>query len=221
VQEDGHGRGDAANTLWASLDAAWLEAFDQAWEAFRTGNIAVGACASTPDGRIVGSSRNRVADSTGPVGEVFGSTVAHAEINVLARLEFRRPRELTLTTTLQPCLKCAAAIRMGPIATVRVAGHDPLWDGCDDFTSMSPWLARRDPAPSEGPRRDEIGAFGTLISRFGLGLLAPIEDELRRCGQGPSIDLAQRLEAEDQTERLAALDVGDAFVSLWDDLQAL
>jgi hypothetical protein len=37
--------------LWSGLDNAWQEAFRQAWEAFRTGNIAVGACATTPPGR--------------------------------------------------------------------------------------------------------------------------------------------------------------------------
>ena len=50
----------AAARLWASLDKPWHEAFRQAWEALRSGNIAVGACASTPDGKIVRSARNRV-----------------------------------------------------------------------------------------------------------------------------------------------------------------
>lgn len=76
--------------LWSELDDPWREAFRQAWEALRTGNIPIGACASTPDGVIVHAARNRVADSDGPRGEVFGSTLAHAEANVLARLPYRR-----------------------------------------------------------------------------------------------------------------------------------
>lgn len=212
---------EQARALWATLDAPWLMAFDQAWEAFRTGNIAVGACASTPAGDIVQASRNRVADASGPIGEVFGSSVAHAEANVLSRLAFRQSRRLTLTTTLQPCLQCAAMIRMGPIDLVRVAGADTLWDGCGDFTGLGPWLARRGPVPTEGPRRDAIGTFGTLMARFGLGLIPAVEDELRRTGHGPSVDLAQRLEAEGRTEQLAALEVGEAFIQLWADLVAL
>jgi hypothetical protein len=35
-----------AARLWAALDKSWQEAFRQAWEALRSGNIAVGACAS-------------------------------------------------------------------------------------------------------------------------------------------------------------------------------
>jgi len=45
----------AAARIWADLDKAWREAFRQIWEAPRSGNIAVGACASTPEGEIVPS----------------------------------------------------------------------------------------------------------------------------------------------------------------------
>jgi hypothetical protein len=85
-----------AETLWAGLDEGWQEAFRQAWEALRTGNIAVGACAALPDGTLVHAARNRVADRNGPPGEVFGSSLAHAEVNVLARLSFRQQRRLAL-----------------------------------------------------------------------------------------------------------------------------
>ena len=60
----------AAARLWAGLDKPWQEAFRQAWEALRSGNIAVGACAATPDGEIVRSARNRVIDGEGPPGEI-------------------------------------------------------------------------------------------------------------------------------------------------------
>ena len=71
--------GDNAAQRWSTLDEPWQEAFRQAWEALRTGNIPVGACASTPDGEIVHSARNRVNDAGGPRGEIFGSSLAHAE----------------------------------------------------------------------------------------------------------------------------------------------
>ena len=90
--------------VWSGLDRAWQEAFRQAWEALRTGNIAVGACAAAPDGTIVHAARNRIADQHGPAGEAFGSSVAHAEVNVLARIGYGQPKRLVLTTTLEPCL---------------------------------------------------------------------------------------------------------------------
>lgn len=147
---------DAART-WRDLDEPWLEAFRQAWEAFRTGNVPVGAVVSTPDGEIVYAARNRLTDSDGPPGEIFGSSLAHAEINVLARLPFRRYRDLVLTTTLEPCLQCAGAIRLGPVSAVRFAGRDRYRDGCHDFARLSPREARRTQPDRIGPRRDELG----------------------------------------------------------------
>ena len=55
----------AAERLWSGLDDSWQEAFRQAWEALRTGNIAVGACATLSDGTLVHAARNRVADRDG------------------------------------------------------------------------------------------------------------------------------------------------------------
>ena len=209
--------------LWSELDDPWLEAFRQGWDAFRTGNIPVGACASTPDGVIVHAARNRVADSDGPPGEVFGSALAHAEANVLARLPYRQTGRLVLTTTLEPCLQCSGAIRLGPVATVRYAGADPLWEGCHDFSPLSPREAAR-PAKvtMTGPRGDDIGAFATLMSRLGPGLGRGAAAEwLRASGQGVFLDLALQLQEDGEARRLAALEVDEAFGYLWPRLRSL
>jgi tRNA(adenine34) deaminase len=210
-----------AARLWADLDKPWQEAFRQAWEALRSGNIAVGACASTADGEIVHSARNRVSDSEGPPGEIFGSALAHAETNVLARLPFHRHRGLVLTTTLQPCLQCAAAIRLGPVATVRFAGPDRYWDGCHDFGKLSAREAQRTQPARTGPRRDELGTFATLISRFGPTLTPSFEKALRTMGEGSMTDLVHELEDGGETERLAAMEVDEALGYLWPRLQEL
>lgn len=173
---------------WQLLDTSWREAFRLAWEAAVTGNIGVGAVIADSTGVIVGAGRNRVMDGKAPDGEVAGSSLAHAEINALARLPFRSPRELILSTTLQPCLQCSAAIRMGPIVTVRVAGADPLWDGCDDFSGLNPRLKRR--VVYDGPRQDEVGAFATLLSRLGPGLPDHVAEALIEHGEAPIIELA-------------------------------
>jgi len=209
--------------LWSELDDPWREAFRQGWEAFRTGNIPVGACASTPDGVIVHAARNRVTDRNAPPGEVFGSALAHAEANVLARLPYRYTGRLVLTTTLEPCIQCSAAIRLGPVATVRYAGADPLWDGCHDFSALSPREAAR-PAKvtMAGPRGDDIGVFATLMSRLGPGLVRGAAAEwLRASGQGVLLDLAMHLQESGEALRLAALEVDAAFESLWPRLRSL
>jgi tRNA(Arg) A34 adenosine deaminase TadA len=211
----------AAVRLWAGLDEPWREAFRQAWEALRSGNIAVGACASTPDGEIVYSARNRVNDGEGPPGEIFGSALAHAETNVLARLPFRRHRDLVLTTTLQPCLQCAGAIRLGPIGTVRFAGPDRYWDGCHDFGKLSAREAQKSQPARIGPRRDELGTFATLISRFGPTLTPGFEDALRTLGEEPMTDLVHELDDCGDVGRLAAMEVDEALGYLWPRLQEL
>lgn len=209
--------------LWSELDEAWREAFRQAWEAFQSGNVPVGACASTPDGVIVHAARNRVFDGDGPSGEVFGSALAHAEVNVMARLPYRRTGRLVLTTTLEPCIQCSAAIRLGPVATVRYAGADPLWEGCHDFSPLSRREAAR-PARviMAGPRNDDIGTFATLISRLGLGMVRGAAAEwLRASGQGVILDLAQHLTESGEEQELAALTVEEALGYLWPRLRAL
>ena len=167
------------------------------------------------------SARNRVNDAEGPPGEIFGSTLAHAETNVLARLPYRRQRDLALTTTLQPCVQCAAAIRLGPISTVRFAGPDHYWDGCHEFGKLSPREARRTQPARIGPRRDELGTFATLVSRLGPTLTPGYEEALRALGEGPMVDLVRELEGGGEVERLAAMDVVEGLGHLWPRLQEL
>jgi tRNA(Arg) A34 adenosine deaminase TadA len=211
----------AAARLWAGLDEPWREAFRQAWEALRSGNIAVGACASTPDGKIVHSARNRVNDGEGPPGEIFGSALAHAETNVLARLRFRSHRDLVLTTTLEPCLQCAGAIRLGPIGTVRFAGLDRYWHGCHDFGKLSEREAERAQPARIGPLPDQLGTFATLISRFGPALTPGFERALRTLGEGPLTGLVHELQDDGEDKRLAAMEVNEALGYLWPRLQEL
>jgi tRNA(Arg) A34 adenosine deaminase TadA len=210
-----------AARLWAGLDEPWREAFRLAWEAFRTGNVAVGACAATAAGEVVQSARNRVNDRDAPHGEIFGSALAHAEMNVLARLPYRGHQELVLTTTLEPCLQCAAAIRLSRIGTVRFAGADRYWDGCHDFGKLSSREAQRGHPARIGPRHDELGTFATLIARLGPGRRAKFEETLRALGEGPIVDLATDLETSGEMDRLAAMPVEEAFSYLWGALTEL
>ncbi|MBV9794896.1 MAG: nucleoside deaminase [Actinobacteria bacterium] len=211
----GEGPPEGAAYQWATLDEPWREAFRQAWQALRTGNVPVGACAATADGEIVHAARNRVTDPAAPPGEVAGSALAHAEINVLARLPFRHRRDLVLTTTLEPCLQCAAAIRLGPIATVRFAGADRYWDGCHEFGKLSAREARRTQPARIGPRADELGLFATLISRIGPALTPRYQQALRTLGEAALTDLARQLTGGSEVRLLTAMEPAAAFGYLW------
>ena len=161
-------------------------------------------------GPIVCPARNRVNDGAGPPGEISGSALARAETYVLTRLPFRGRRDLVLTTTLQRCLQCAGAIRPGPIATVRFAGPDRYWDGCHDFGKLSAREARRTQPARIRPRRDELGTFATLISRF-VRLPPACEQALRAPADGPAACLVHELEGSGEVERLAAMDIAQGL----------
>src|SRR5690606_15661644 len=120
--------------------------------------------------------------------------------------------------SLQPCLQCAAAIRMSPVSHVRITGADPLWDGCHDFRDINAWLARRPPIPVEGPRLDEVGVFATVMARFGPGLVDHVVEGLREVGEGPILELVGRLTDDGTVDELAAMPVDVAFVRLWPEL---
>jgi hypothetical protein len=157
---------------------------------------------------------------------VFRWTVADRAARMVRwMLGFRRHRNLVLTTTLQPCLQCAGAIRLARIGTVRIAGHDAYWDGYHEFDKLARREARR-PRPTAriGPRGDELGVFGLLISRFRLGnprLVDGFDGELRRLGEGPVLDLACELEDRGELERLLTVEVEQALAAVWPRLQPL
>jgi hypothetical protein len=72
-----------------------------------------------------------------------------------------------------------------------------------------------------GPREDSIGAFATLISRLGPGLVTgPAAEWLRAAGQGSYLDLARDLQCSGEAQQLAALEVEEAFAYLWPRLQS-
>ncbi len=160
-------------------------------------------------------------DGDGPHGEIFGSALAHAEMNVLARLPFRHRRELVLTTTLEPCLQCAAAIRLGPIAAVRFAGADRYWDGYHDFGRLSAREARRAQPARLGPYRDELGVFATLISRIGPARTPGYQEALRNLRARAMADLVHELEGTGEVTLLTGMEADGALEYLWPRLSGL
>src|SRR5437870_4909584 len=111
--------------VWAELEPVWRPAFELSWEAYCAGTIPVGAVVTDSDGTVLARGRNRMFETSGPEGEIFGSRVAHAEINALVQLGTeRRYFECTLWTTLEPCAQCVAAAWLSTIGRVSFAASD-------------------------------------------------------------------------------------------------
>ncbi|MDW3214402.1 MAG: deaminase [Ilumatobacteraceae bacterium] len=135
---------------FASLDPGMRAALEQAWESTRAGSLGIGAAAGR-DGELLAVGRNRIHE-TDPGDDVLaGTSLAHAELNVLAKLPFRAHDGLQLHTTLQPCVQCLGAIRLSSVEWVQVLAPDPLFRGIERMRELTPYLARRWPTIEQRP----------------------------------------------------------------------
>ena len=70
-----------------ALDAPMHRAVELAWESFRAGSLGIGAVI-TLDGEITATGRNRLAERDPGDDVLAGSSLAHAEMNALAKLRW-------------------------------------------------------------------------------------------------------------------------------------
>jgi tRNA(adenine34) deaminase len=149
-------------TAYDDAGEPWRLALDQAWESFVVGSLGIGAVVTDPAGEVISVGRNRITESTGPAGHLYGTRLAHAEMDALAGLPADRPGELVLWTTLEPCLLCAGGIVLCEIRDVRYAASDPLWFGAERLSDLNAFLASRWPERS-GPAGGGLAIFGALL----------------------------------------------------------
>lgn len=135
-------------------------ALEQAWESTRAGSLGIGAAASL-EGEVLEVGRNRILE-TDPGNDVLaGTSLAHAELNVLAKLPYRAHDGLQLHTTLQPCVQCLGAIRLSSVEWVQVLAPDPLFRGIERMRELTPFMSRRWPTIEQRPI-DEWAVFALL-----------------------------------------------------------
>lgn len=149
---------------YPDLSPIWRRCVDQAWEAYRFGSLPIAAVVTDPDGAILATGRNRLAEphraSPHLPGTPYltGTPLAHAEVNALLELgPDRDPPQVRLYTTTEPCPLCMGAARMASVAHVVYASRDP-WAGCANMATGVPYLARRGPTV-EGPVPELEDAF--------------------------------------------------------------
>jgi tRNA(Arg) A34 adenosine deaminase TadA len=65
-------------------------AVELAWESFRAGSLGIGAVI-TRDGETLATGRNRLAESDPGEVVLAGTSLAHAELNALAKLRWGSP----------------------------------------------------------------------------------------------------------------------------------
>jgi tRNA(adenine34) deaminase len=207
-----------AEALWKSLSEPWKIAFEQAWESFRSGSAGVGAVVTDEDDVVVAVGRSRVFDDPDGTAPLAGTWMAHAEMNALALLGRDVRSGLTLYTTFEPCVMCAATIRMYRVPKVLYAAADPVWDGMHDLFS------RFEPIARGLPERELLGgpwgAFAHVLHLSWLVDHAPDHVLAAHCTLTPRhLDAATRFASSGELQRLASCGGGvvDATTVVWGD----
>jgi tRNA(adenine34) deaminase len=157
---------DAART-WSFLGDGWRSAFDAAWVSFGSGSAGVGAAITDRTGSVVATGRSRVFDDPDGSSPLAGTFMAHAEMNALACLPVDTYDGHTIYTTFEPCVMCAATIRIYRIPRVCYAADDPVWDGLHEM------FAKFEPVARALPSRERLGGlYGAFAHVLHLSWLA-------------------------------------------------
>lgn len=152
--------------MWSRLTPPWRACLEEAWAACCAGSIPIGAVITDPQGQIVARGRNRWYETSGEAGALFGSPIAHAEINALQKLDYSRADryEYSLYSTTEPCPLCMGALYMANIRSLFFAARDP-YAGSTNLLGATPYL-RRKRVVVNGPQDIE---FETLVNGLYVG----------------------------------------------------
>jgi tRNA(Arg) A34 adenosine deaminase TadA len=220
-----------AAEAWAALEPPWRHALEQAWQSVCAGSLGIGAVVTGRGGDVVAVGRNRLMEQDPGDDHLAGTSLAHAEMNALAKVPWLTDRHdrLTLWTTLEPCLMCAGAIRLSRIAEVRYLVADPIFEGAQRARELNEFIASGWPEVI-GPVGDPLAALGIL---FPAHLFAFWDDPSLRgtssvngawAGTFPRItSLASDLASSGELVRAAqeGASLEDVIEAMWDRLVAV
>jgi tRNA(adenine34) deaminase len=136
--------GGIIRSVWEELSEPWRACVEEAWEAYRSGSLPIGAVVTDAHGSLLSRGRNRIHEHSGPPGAVFGHKLAHAELNALLSLDHHEydPRTCVLWSTTEPCPLCVGAARMSEVGGLRYASREP-WGGSAAMFETVPYLKRK------------------------------------------------------------------------------
>ena len=123
--------------MWKDLSTEWQIVLEEAWNAFISGSIPIGAAIFDKDGRLLAKGHNTCSEKA-----VLNPKMAHAEMNVLQRLDCRtglNVREVDMYSSMEPCPMCLGAIVMGNIKHLSCGAHD-RWCGALHLLDTDPYM---------------------------------------------------------------------------------
>lgn len=194
----GDGRDGLPAGAWAALEGAF--------EAWRAGGLPCGAALVAEDGSVLARGRNHAYDPPTGTDPLEANPLAHAELNVLARLPATHDaaRQM-LWSTQQPCSMCTAAIAFCGVGTTRYLAADPAFAATDDL--------RAGEVEDPTVRWPELAPWAILANAL---FLQPAVDR----GHRERLERNRRVEPEtvDAALAIAALPAADPLDRLVDEL---
>ena len=195
-------------------------AFELAWQSVCAGSLGIGAVVTRADLSIVTTGRNRLFETDPGDDHLAGTSLAHAELNALAKLRWggHQNEHLVLWTTLQPCLQCLGAIRLAPINEVRILAPDPLFRGVEGIRHVTEFVGRSWPDVIQ----DEVDEWSVLSLLFPThaaaywGAGTDGWQSVLPATSGLAVDLARTGELVDMATR--RVDIAVLAAALWDRL---
>lgn len=165
-----------------SKDNEYMQmAMNQANTAYRRGDLPIGAVLVIDNKTISESNKCKSLESW----------LAHAEAKLLhehdkdIKTAIKKGSDVSLFTTLEPCLMCLGTIVLTRIPRVVYACPDPNGGACNLKPSeIKPWYVKRWPLIEEGPFREE--SYNLLTSYFRENketwerVLAKFEEEYKK-----------------------------------------
>ena len=122
---------------------ALVRCLELAHEAFLAGGLPVGSVLVSREGEHVSEGRNHAYDPPGGPDRLQRTPIAHAEMNALAGVDTTADLgTMTLWSSHQPCLMCAAACEFTGVGRVVFIAPDPSDDANgDDPDNIEPeWI---------------------------------------------------------------------------------
>jgi tRNA(Arg) A34 adenosine deaminase TadA len=147
--------------MWDTISFPWQVCIEEAWTAYCSGSMPIGAVVVDANGAITGRGRNRIMDEmpdgalasqnipTNPL-TVVHHELAHAELNALLSFQFPDSndtshgdlRQWALYTLIEPCPLCMGAFYMSGLRNLYYAARDPH-AGSVNMLGTTPYLSHK------------------------------------------------------------------------------
>jgi tRNA(adenine34) deaminase len=204
------------SSFFQSLSLPWQACLTEAWSAYCTDNVPIGAVVTGASGNILSRGRNHIYERFNTDGYISGTTLAHAEVNALIRLERHAPNHFQvngqiidphtciLYTATEPCPLCMGAFYMSGLRELHYASRDPF-AGSVNLLGTTPYLSHKR-IRVFGPQNPILEqVIMTLYVDYALGaygeLAQPVFDAWQAAVPG-SLEPGERLHSTGQLRHL-------------------